>query len=270
MSDEMYPCRYECGKGPWAKAGPRGMHEKGAHGAVWDKQGVRLVEDNTNGVDLSEFTPAPPRNAGPAIIDHWRQYPQPQYGVRSITMLRPICRECQSQENSPVGWWLSCTHDPYVTMRRVKAIANVYEGERTEAQVLASGQPARVIRQEEVISFSPYPNAVEIAASPKVNGGSGVRMAEGKGFVLPSELRSPHFPNGIADACEFRACRKQEGLKSYVIYEDENGYLTEAKFCRDQEARLVKHTENPDFGALEVGFDELSRRKRRTQLQAVL
>ncbi len=269
----MYPCRYECGKGPWAKAGPRGMHEKGAHGSVWGKEPVASVTQLHEAVEAviaeaPEF--APPRHTGPAIIDHWRQYPQPQYGVRSITMLRPICRECQGQENSPVGWWLSCTHDPYVTMRRVKAIANVYEGERTEAQVLASGQPARVIRQEEVISFSPYPNAVEIAASPKVNGGSGVRMAEGKGFILPSELRSPHFPNGIVEPCEYRACRWQQGLKSYVIFEDENGYVTEAKFCRDQEARLVKHTENPDYGALEVGFDELSRRKRRTQLQAVL
>src|SRR2546423_1575943 len=78
---------------------------------------------------------------GPVIIPTWRQYPTPQFGLRTVKMLRPICAECQSQENVSWYWFTECTHDPYVTIREVPRREAVYE-------TLPNGSK-RIIRYDE-------------------------------------------------------------------------------------------------------------------------
>jgi hypothetical protein len=213
-------------------------------------------------------TAAPkPSSLKPAILtrehgwtgEEWRQNPNPVYGQRSITMLRPICKTCKDADNVPLGWFLDCPHDPYVSVVPVEVKVPRYED-------LPDGRK-RQTGVDTFLEYRPRPNIVDIALTPKINGGQGVKMARGKGFILPSELRSPHFPAGIADACQFRDCRKQEGLKQYTT-EEETGERDWGTYCRKMEAQLVWKVEHPDSGALEIGWDESSRNKRRAQLAA--
>lgn len=176
----------------------------------------------------------------PAIIPEWRQATRLTVGKREITMLRPICKVCQGADNVPSYWYRYCDHDPYVTIAENREqvpqlVDEEVDGSPTGRKIIAGVQ--------EVVTYTARPNAVEISASGGANAGRGVENARRKGFILPSELRSPTYPNGIKDTCEFRECKKQTGLKEYRTSGEDGSSLVVGHFCRKVEASLVWHVE---------------------------
>ena len=183
----------------------------------------------------------PETKAGkPAIIPEWRRATRlGSSGERSITMLDPRCKLCQTADNAGRDWYRNCPHDPYVTVVPVKEQRPVLEDELD-----AEGEPTgrkKITGMEEFVSYHPRPNTREISLSMGVNSGKGVEWGRAKGFILPSELRSPTYPNGIAEACQYRDCKYQLGLKEY----------TSGTFCRKEEAQIVWYRETGT--TIEVG-----------------
>lgn len=194
----------------------------------------------------------------PAIIEDWLPLPNPVVGQRSIKMLRPVCRICEAKPNRTRDWATRCTHDPYVSSAKVTENRPVYED-------LPDGRKKQT-GVETIVSWEPHLNIAEITLSMKINSGQGVVKAQRKGFIFPEELKSPHYPNGIAPVCQFRGCYSQQNLKDYGPGGSWGTY------CRDIEAALVQFTEDATAhgGALEVGFDTNSQRIREKQLREVL
>lgn len=216
MSDELL-CP-ECGEGPFGSAAGLSGHVRFKHA----EKG------------------APERPSGaPALIPEWRQTPKVRVGIRSVTMLDPRCRICQNAENVARDWYRSCPHDPYVTIVPIKEPRPVLEDE------VVDGKPTgrkKVTGMEDFISYHPRPNTRGISLTNGSNSGNGVEWARRKGFILPSELRSPTYPDGIAETCQFHDCKAQTGLKRYGAW---------GTYCRETEARLVWHYESGK--TLEVG-----------------
>jgi hypothetical protein len=189
-----------------------------------------------------------------AILPEWRQATRLRGGHRSFTMLRPICRVCENKDNVARDWWRTCTHDPYVTMVPHPEILRDWEDE------IVNGVPTgrRLVvpgSERQVISYEPRPNHTNRSVNGRSNGGYGLAAARWKGCIFPEELRSPHYPNGIANTCEFHDCRSQTGLKDYQT----------GRYCRREEAALVYFDETGT--TLEVGiFDQHSAGKRAGQL----
>lgn len=174
--------------------------------------------------------------------------------LRRVKMLRPICATCQRGPDVPEDWWKNCTHNPYVTIAEKPVTTPVYED-------LPDGRK-KLTGTETIVEWFERPNWVQITAIPRVNNASQVTQKRQRhGFIMPSELRSPEFPNGIADCCEFNNCFIQEGVKQYRW----------GRYCRDTEARFVGHDARMSGGggALEVGDSPQSIEKQRAQLEAV-
>jgi hypothetical protein len=198
--------------------------------------------------------------ASPQVLEDWLPLLDPRIGQRSVKMLRPVCRICEGRGRRARDWLPGCTHDPYITMARIPDAPQFEdmlddEGKPTGHQRLVEGA---------VSHFEPKPNVAEITLSMKVNSGMGVEKQRAKGFILPSELRSPHFPNGIAEACQFRGCREQKNLKPY----GPSGVV--GTYHRDREAALVMYSEKESLGALEIGWNANSEELRNDQLALAL
>lgn len=194
-----------------------------------------------------------PRKAEPAIIDEWMQLENPRVGLRSLKMLRPVCRICERSRNRK-EWWTRCKHDPYVTHSEVPTTEPVREPRddgRTEQ-----------VGTRTFVAYVPIPNATEISLSMKVNSGKGVDWAKRKGFIHPSDLRSPDFPNGIAEPCQMAGCFEQRGLKAY----GPSGQW--GTYCRALEAALNRFYEDASGRRtlLEVGIDQTAMNVRDQQL----
>ncbi len=206
-----------CGKG-FANAAGLGGHKR---------------SHSEESLEARAATPPTAAPAGqPALIPEWRSTPRVRVGIRSLTMLRPVCRICEAGDNAPLDWYRSCRHDPYVTQVPIDEQVPEYEPEMvngvpTGRQLVKGMRTAR--------RWEPRPNAVGISVSEGTNGGveTGRRHARAKGFIMPSELRSPSYPDGIRDTCQFHDCKQQQGLKRYTV----------GIFCREMEAQLVWHVE---------------------------
>jgi hypothetical protein len=87
------------------------------------------------------------------------------------------------------------------------------------------------------------------------------RKMRTRGYIFPHDLRTPAYPYGIADPCEFRDCFHQEDVKDYRW----------GRFCRVLEAQLVGHDHrmSEGGGALEIGDTQQSIDKQRAQLESV-
>lgn len=192
----------------------------------------------------------------PAILADWYQLPNPKFGGREIKMLRPVCRTCEGR----FGWWLTCPHDPYVSMAEIREQLPEWGPD------LPDGRKQQV-GWKTAVAYRPVPNRTQVSLSLKVSSGSTVETKRRTaGFIFPSELRSPHFPNGIAEACQWRGCFYQIGLKPY----GSDGSV--GTFCREEEAGLALfHEDAPAQGELLAsGFDRNSARKRQQQLRAAV
>ena len=188
----------------------------------------------------------------PAKIPGVKRKQNPKIGLRSITMLRPICKECTANGITP-GWWETCPHDPYVGQRQKTTKVPIYSEPLEDGTVTLE-------RVEDRISWEVRPHLVDAAVAMQVNSGQGVERARRKGRILPTELRTTAYPNGIAPFCEFAGCRNQEGLRLYRW----------GTFCSELEARLVGQTTTDSTGNLIYGAREtLNEGKRRRQLDAV-
>lgn len=240
-----------CGTGPMHKGAMSGHLRSKAHAKRVAGVGSETVPPLREGADhlVAEGAGSPlPTTKGQAIIPGWRRATRLSMGQRSITMLRPVCRICQRTDNVPWDWYTTCPHDPYVTVvtRRVNEPEYGPENPDGSREVIGT----RVVETYEV-----RPNVQETALTMRVNSGDGVIKARKKGFILPSELRSPAYPGGIADACQFRDCKYQQGLVAY-----RNG-----TYCREIEALLVAIDEQGEAFEVELGTD-VSRKVRERQL----
>lgn len=192
----------------------------------------------------------------PAILPNWRSTARLRGGHRSLTMLRPVCRPCEKEYERAKGWWRNCTHDPYITMVPVPTseqewVDEIVNGEPTGRKVKVEGSV------KEYMAYEVRPNVVHVSISPRVNGAFGLANARYKGFIRPSELRSPHFPNGIAETCEFHGCKQQVGLVEYKS----------GRYCRRDEAAICYFEGTDSQVALEVGTGRpQSDARRREQL----
>lgn len=181
--------------------------------------------------------------AKPAFLKGMRRARAPRFGQRRVKMLRPICRDgCQEGPNPAHDWYLSCPHDPYVGKREKRTQVPIYSEPLEDGSVVLE-------RMEERISWEAWPNFVQVTLTMMVNSGQGVEMGRAKGFILPSELRSPVYPAGLAPFCQFRNCFWQHGLTEYKV----------GVFCQELEARRVAQSETLNdkngsqrYGAIEV------------------
>jgi hypothetical protein len=189
----------------------------------------------------------------PAKLKGMRRARNLRIGLRGIVMFRPICKDgCTDGEFAP-DWYNDCPHDPYVGVREHRVEVPIY------SEPLEDG--SRVVeRMEERVSWTPWPNFAEATLDMRVNSGEGVNHARSKGWILPEELRSEAWPNGVAQMCQFRGCRWQEGLVTY-----RNGV-----YCREIEARIVAARETDGSGNLLYGAMPIDdERKRSAFLQRV-
>lgn len=188
--------------------------------------------------------------AGPVFIPSLQQAGIRISSVgRSVKMLRPICATCQRGRNYPRDWYLRCTHNPYVGRKRLEEKVAVYEN-------LADGRK-KVIGEDVIHSWEPWPNWVQVATRPRIDSDKRVLRKRGMGFIAPEEVRSPEYPAGIASVCDYRECFSQVGLKQ----------TRWGRYCRDIEAQLVGQDQRP--GALEIGERVENREKREAQLEEV-
>lgn len=194
-------------------------------------------------------------NKEPALLPGWRSASKMRSGHRSLTMLRAVCRICEAEGFHPREYAKTCPHDPYITMVP-KFRTEVEWDDLVDERGNKTGERVRRPNTERTVeAYEPRPNVVNVAISPRVNGGFGLSNARWKGFIMPSELRSPHFPNGIADTCEFHNCRQQKGLTDY----------TTGRFCRREEAAICYFEATGN--SLEVGTGAVkSDQRRREQL----
>lgn len=179
--------------------------------------------------------PAATKKGRPVVLEGLPKEGPIRWGFREIKMLRPICDVCApNTAKAKKQWWLECPHDPYVGTRTFKSVEREYAdeiddktGEPTGARIV-SGTVERAVER-------PWPNLVQISHSTMHNMGSSVDKARTeKGYILPSELESEAYPNGIARFCEFRECFNQKGLKRYG----------ETFVCREEEALRIYESES--------------------------
>ena len=195
----------------------------------------------------------------PAIL-HMRRVTSVRFGQRSLKMLRPVCRVCQVGDNIPRDWYKDCTHDPYLAVAETKVPVTVYEDIVDE-----KGEPTgtkKVVGVEHTVEFRVVPNWVEISLSTRVNSGRGLEMAQAKGFILPEELRTPAYPDGIAPICQFRECYAQDTPEGKKLLRTRWG-----DFCREIEAKMVAVDERGNQ-PLEVG--PYVPGKRSAQLESII
>lgn len=212
------------------------------------------------GMAVRDWRKLPPVGE-PAIIPDWGQVEKMRAGHRSLTMLRPICRICERKDNRRRDWWWGCTHDPYVTMvpfpETVRDWTDEVRLNPATKQMEPTGRKVEVpgsVRQ--IIAYFPRPNHTNRSINLRSNGGYGLSNARWKGLILPSELRSPHYPGGIVDTCQFHDCRTQTGLQTFT-----NGI-----FCRGEEAALCDFDDKGT--TVEMGGRPGSEERRRDQIDA--
>jgi hypothetical protein len=176
----------------------------------------------------------------PAFLKGVKRTRASRFGHRRIKMLRPSCDQC-SGPMAPRDWYLTCEHDPYVGVREIRRQVPTYSepdenGERT------------VLGMEEKVSWEPFPNRAAVSLANNINSGEGMERARRKGYIMPEELRSPAFPNGIAPFCQFHNCWWQHGLQQY----------NDGVFCNRDEAVIVaQYATNRDAtGSLRYGAVE--------------
>ena len=204
--------------------------------------------------ETGEVVVAPVAGA-PAKLKGLRRARNLRVGLRAITMLRPICRDgCQDGADVAPDWYLECPHDPYIGIREKRTQVPIY------SKPLEDG--SRVLeRMEERVTWETWPNFSEAMLTMRVNSGKGVERARRRGWILPEEVRSPAYPNGIAPMCQFRSCQWQEGLRNYKW----------GTFCREIEARMVGLVAVDDAtGDLIYGVQEVhNMAKRQGQIERV-
>ena len=171
---------------------------------------------------------------------------------REIKMLRPICKACEDQAGGvkylEPGWFLSCEHDPYVSVREVKTKIPQYKDVKADGELTGEKE---VTGEKTVSKWVTKPNWVSITHASGMNKGKGVDRALRRGFIYPQQLRSPAFPEGIKMRCMFRECYSED------IKQFKNGW-----FCREDEAKLVKVSDSEEVwevGQFSVRSDKIQR-----------
>lgn len=198
-------------------------------------------------VSVKEAPQRPSSKGQPAKLKGLRRQRNVRVGQRGLKMLRAQCDICQDGPNVPNLWMEDCPHDPYVGVR---------ERHWDEPEYVDKGNGVNeIIGTKEKVEFVAWPNFVDITLASYFNSNRNLQIARAKGFILPEELRSPAFPNGIAPLCQFRDCYWQDDLKTYRW----------GTFCREEEAKLVGIAE----GALGDSFEIAHEDKRNAQLARV-
>jgi len=169
---------------------------------------------------------------------------------RELKMLRPICATCEDAAGGAVylepGWYLTCEHDPYVSVAERKTERPVYEDEIEDDK--PTGRK-RITGTETISEFVPTPNWVSVTHASGMNKGKGIDRALRRGFIYPQQLRSPAYPEGIKMRCMFRECYRED------IQQFKNGW-----FCREVEAKLVKVSDSEEtweVGQFSVRSDKI-------------
>lgn len=179
--------------------------------------------------------------AKPAFLKGIKRTRVARYGHRRIKMLRPDCEICDTAD-APWGWWLTCEHDPYVGVREKRIQVPIYSEPLEDGSVV-------VERMEERVSWEPFPNRAQVSLANHINSGEGMERARAKGYIMPEDLRSPAYPNGIAPMCQFQNCFWQHDLREY----------RDGVFCREDEARVVAlfYTNRDKTGSMRYGAVEV-------------
>jgi hypothetical protein len=211
-------------------------------------------EARQDGLCIAHLKTAPPESGPMTKLKGLRRARNIRVGVRAVTMVRPICDECQDGENVPHDWYKDCEHDPYVGQRPKTREVPIYSEPLEDGSVVLE-------RMEERITWETWPHLVDVILDPRVDSGNRIAKMQRRGWLLPEEVRSPVYPNGIAPMCQFNRCRWQEGLREY------SGVGT---FCREDEARIVAHNKTDAEGnRLYPALEVWRQGKRQSQLQAV-
>lgn len=211
---------------------------------------------------------AAPVVSGPAILPNLPRATNLKFSStgREIKLLRPICSTCQRGKGYPWDWWKRCQHSPYVKVASRSVDLPRYEPEIVDGNPTGRNRLMGTDTFEEPIEVL---NWMQISAFPRLIGTVNKVAAKRAhfGFIFPHELRTPGYPNGIADPCEFRDCfynGNPDGTTDIKTYRW-------GRFCMEMEARLVgfDYRQDGGGGALEVGDNAKSLEKMQRQLEEV-
>jgi hypothetical protein len=151
--------------------------------------------------------PAPDEvNRSPRVKGAVRQYGQRRMGMRALKMIRPICQECQSQDDAP-GWWYRCIdkgHQPYFSADR-EDFKTKRKTERDEdGDLVITGE----VKVPIIIQGGPNLAQVLLTGRHNADQHTAMRKARGKGFREPQEL-------GLDPFCDAFNCWSQDDLQDY-------------------------------------------------------
>lgn len=198
----------------------------------------------------------------PAVLTNQPRARRLTTAGRTIKVLRPVKGPSCDCDKGLMGWGKKCPHNPYVAYVPRKYPVPVYE------DVLEDGKPTgvkRVIRTEEHVSYESRPNWKEVTLNPRLGGSTRLDKALAFGCIFPRDLRSPEYPDGLDDVCQFRGCFQQRQPDGKPLLDTKYG-----KYCREIEAKfaIIDQTGYAANGKrLEVGFNSHSQEKQRKQLE---
>ena len=101
---------------------------------------------------------------------------------REMKMLRPICDICQ-RGKTPMLWWQTCKHNPYVSAAERRVVQPKYEPE-----VVGGKETGRqkLVGQEEFIAWEERPNWVQVSHNMRINSMANLsRKRRNLGFIFP-------------------------------------------------------------------------------------
>jgi hypothetical protein len=172
--------------------------------------------------------------------------------LKMVKMVQARCNKCNPRGQGKRGWWDSCPHNPYVTVREEQIVIPTLE-QTEDGRTLKTGETIEIEYHEE-------PNWKQVADDPKVSSGRMVQIQKERGSKFPEEL-------GYPSICDYNNCWElNPKIRAQRVIEHEGVQTIVGNYhTRDEAAIMTLRTEGVPI-YVGVGKDI---NLRRAQLDAV-
>jgi len=172
--------------------------------------------------------------------------------LKMVNMVQARCSKCNPRGQGKRGWWKTCKHDPYYTVRE----------EEVRHPKLEQTEDGRTIKtgEEVEIEYHKVPNWKQIADDPKISSGRMVQIQRERGSVFPEEIGEPPI-------CDYLNCwEPNPTIHAKRVFTHEGVQTVVGNYHHRDEAAIVtlRLNETPVY----VGVDK-DMERRRAQLDAV-
>jgi len=172
--------------------------------------------------------------------------------LKMVKMIQARCGKCNPKGQGKRGWWESCPHEPYFTVREE-------EVKIPKLETTADGRTLKVGEEVE-IEYHRTPNWKQIADDPKVASGRMVQIQRERGSKFPEEL-------GYAPVCDYYNCwESNPTIHAQRVFNSEGVQTRVGNYHERDEAAMItlRLNETPVY----LGIDKDIER-RRAQLDGV-